>query len=72
MESYYSGIHWYRRNTVAFLAFLGFANVYLMRVNLSIAIVAMTTNQTVNINNESIIIVSTSYAKLYVVTTNLV
>lgn len=29
------------------MAFLGFCNVYAMRVNLSVAIVAMTTNKTV-------------------------
>lgn len=33
-----------RRNTVAFLAFLGFFNVYTLRVNLSVGIVAMTTS----------------------------
>ncbi|XP_018906661.2 sialin isoform X2 [Bemisia tabaci] len=34
-----------RRYLVAFLAFLGFFNVYTLRVNLSVAIVAMTTGQ---------------------------
>ncbi|KAK6627087.1 hypothetical protein RUM44_009564 [Polyplax serrata] len=40
---------WYypRRYVVAVMAFLGFCNVYAMRVNLSVAIVAMTTNKTV-------------------------
>ncbi|EEB16556.1 sialin, putative [Pediculus humanus corporis] len=40
---------WYypRRYVVALMAFLGFCNVYAMRVNLSVAIVAMTTNKTV-------------------------
>ena len=32
---------WGTRHTFAILAFLGFANVYAMRVNLSVAIVAM-------------------------------
>ena len=32
---------WGARHTFVFLAFLGFANVYAMRVNLSVAIVAM-------------------------------
>lgn len=36
-----------RRNIVALLAFLGFFNVYTLRVNLSVAIVAMTKNYTV-------------------------
>ncbi|XP_025414053.1 vesicular glutamate transporter 1-like [Sipha flava] len=33
-----------RRNLVAFLAFLGFVNVYTLRVNLSVGIVAMTSS----------------------------
>lgn len=33
-----------RRNLVAFLAFLGFFNVYTLRVNLSVGIVAMTSS----------------------------
>ncbi|KAG4071293.1 hypothetical protein HA402_003997 [Bradysia odoriphaga] len=36
-----------KRYLVMFLAFLGFINLYTMRVNLSVAIVAMTKNQTV-------------------------
>lgn len=36
-----------KRYLVTFLAFLGFVNLYTMRVNLSVAIVAMTKNQTV-------------------------
>nr|XP_036220804.1 sialin-like [Bactrocera oleae] len=36
-----------RRYVVVFLAFLGFFNVYSLRVNLSVAIVAMTENRTV-------------------------
>jgi MFS transporter, ACS family, solute carrier family 17 (sodium-dependent inorganic phosphate cotransporter), other len=36
---------------VAFLAFLGFWNVYALRVNLSVAIVAMTSNYTVHLDN---------------------
>jgi hypothetical protein len=40
-----------RRYLVAFLAFLGFWNVYALRVNLSVAIVAMTSNYTVHLDN---------------------
>lgn len=36
-----------KRYLVVFLAFLGFVNLYTMRVNLSIAIVAMTENRTI-------------------------
>ncbi|RZF40673.1 hypothetical protein LSTR_LSTR012774 [Laodelphax striatellus] len=35
-----------RRYIVAILGFLGFANIYALRVNLSVAIVSMTTNRT--------------------------
>jgi len=35
-----------RRFVVAILAFFGFVNVYMLRVNLSVAVVAMTTNKT--------------------------
>lgn len=35
-----------RRYVVVFLSFLGFFNVYSLRVNLSVAIVAMTENRT--------------------------
>jgi len=44
-----------RRYLVAFLAFLGFWNVYALRVNLSVAIVAMTSNYTVHLDNGTII-----------------
>jgi ACS family sodium-dependent inorganic phosphate cotransporter len=47
-----------RRYVVAFLAFLGFFNVYALRVNLSVAIVAMTTSRNVTLNNGTTIIVS--------------
>ncbi|KAG8310786.1 hypothetical protein J6590_057455 [Homalodisca vitripennis] len=40
-----------RRYLVACLAFLGFCNVYIMRVNLSVGIVAMTTSYTVVLEN---------------------
>ncbi|XP_046392975.1 vesicular glutamate transporter 1-like isoform X2 [Ischnura elegans] len=40
-----------RRYLVAFLAFLGFWNIYGLRVNLSVAIVAMTRNRTSNGND---------------------
>ncbi|XP_065208516.1 sialin-like [Planococcus citri] len=43
-----------RRNVVALLAFLGFFNVYTLRVNLSVAIVAMTKNYTVIADNGTI------------------
>lgn len=48
---------WYypRRYVVAFMAFLGFCNVYAMRVNLSVAIVAMTTNKTLTNENGTFI-----------------
>jgi len=35
-----------RRFIVALLAFFGFCNIYMLRVNLSVAVVAMTSNQT--------------------------
>jgi len=35
-----------RRYIVALLAFFGFCNIYMLRVNLSVAVVAMTTNKT--------------------------
>jgi ACS family sodium-dependent inorganic phosphate cotransporter len=43
---------------VAFLAFLGFFNVYALRVNLSVATVAMTANRNITMNNGTTIIVS--------------
>ena len=45
---------WGARHTFAFLAFLGFLNVYAMRVKLSVAIVAMV-NRTaiIHMKNES-------------------
>nr|CAG4638404.1 EOG090X04X8 [Cyclestheria hislopi] len=49
--------HWYsfpRRYVVAVLAFFGFFNIYSLRVNLSIAIVAMTENHTVIYENGTI------------------
>lgn len=36
-----------RRNMVSFLAFFGFFNIYSLRVNLSVAVVAMTQNYTI-------------------------
>lgn len=41
------------RHTFAFLGFLGFVNVYAMRVNLSVAIVAMVNNTAIDHNNGS-------------------
>ncbi|KAF4524837.1 hypothetical protein B566_EDAN014320 [Ephemera danica] len=43
------------RYVVAVLAFLGFCNVYALRVNLSVAIVAMTSNHTQVINGTAVI-----------------
>ena len=37
----FSGFTWGTRHTVALLAFIGYANVFTVRVNLSVAIVAM-------------------------------
>ncbi|KAJ4449609.1 hypothetical protein ANN_01012 [Periplaneta americana] len=45
-----------RRYIVAFLAFLGFFNVYALRVNLSVAIVAMTTYKNVTLENGTTIV----------------
>ncbi|TMS36060.1 hypothetical protein L596_003322 [Steinernema carpocapsae] len=47
-----------RRHVVAFLAFLGFANIYAMRANLSIAIVQMTTNRTIEVNGTEQVVVA--------------
>ena len=41
------------RYVMAFMAFLGFANVYAMRVNLSVAIVAMVNNTAIPKLNDS-------------------
>lgn len=43
-----------RRYIVVFMAFLGFFNVYSLRVNLSVGIVAMTENRTVEYANGTI------------------
>lgn len=40
-----------RRYIVVILAFFGFFNVYSLRVNLSVAIVAMTENRTIDYGN---------------------
>lgn len=47
-----------RRYVVAILAFFGFFNIYSLRVNLSIAIVAMTEVKSVTLSNGSMIYVS--------------
>lgn len=44
------------RYVLALLGFLGFANVYAMRVNLSVAIVAMVNNTAPAIDNSSSLI----------------
>jgi ACS family sodium-dependent inorganic phosphate cotransporter len=44
-----------RRYVVATIAFFGFFNVYALRVNLSIAIVAMTENKTTTLDNGTVI-----------------
>jgi ACS family sodium-dependent inorganic phosphate cotransporter len=51
---------------VAFLAFLGFFNVYALRVNLSVAIVAMTTYRNITMNNGTTIIVSQRICIYYI------
>ncbi|RCN51020.1 hypothetical protein ANCCAN_02807 [Ancylostoma caninum] len=43
-----------RRHFVAALALLGFANIYAMRANLSVAIVEMTTGTNKEINGTSV------------------
>ncbi|XKL65604.1 hypothetical protein PGB90_009024 [Kerria lacca] len=43
-----------RRNVVGLLAFLGFFNIYTLRVNLSVAIVAMTKNYTIEAENGTV------------------
>ena len=43
-----------KRYIISLLAFLGFCNVYMMRVNLSVAIVAMTRNYTVEYDDGTI------------------
>ena len=40
---------------VACLAFLGFCNIYMLRVNLSVAIVAMTSGHKFKMQNESVV-----------------
>lgn len=51
---------WYfqKRYLVAFLAFIGWIFMYLMRTNLSISIIEMTSNRSVTVNNETVIEVS--------------
>ncbi|XP_039293719.1 sialin [Nilaparvata lugens] len=49
-------LEWFpRRYLVAILGFLGFANIYALRVNLSVAIVSMTRNRTYQAPNGTII-----------------
>ncbi|PSN47931.1 Vesicular glutamate transporter 3, partial [Blattella germanica] len=45
-----------RRNLVGFLAFLGFFNVYALRVNLSVAIVAMTSERNETLQNGTVVV----------------
>lgn len=47
-----------KRYLIAILAFFGFANVYALRVNLSVAIVVMTSNYTVNSPHGPVVVVS--------------
>lgn len=47
-----------KRYLIAVLAFFGFANVYALRVNLSVAIVVMTSNYTVNSPHGPVVVVS--------------
>ncbi|CAH0769333.1 unnamed protein product [Bemisia tabaci] len=44
-----------RRYVVAFLSFLGFANIYTLRANLSVAIIAMTNNHTRIVGNKTVV-----------------
>lgn len=48
-----AGIWFYRRNFMAILAFFGFLFAYMLRTNLSVAVVAMTKSQNVTIGNET-------------------
>lgn len=51
--------NWFsKRYLIAFLAFFGFANIYALRVNLSVAIVVMTSNYTIVGPNGPEIVVS--------------
>lgn len=43
-----------RRYVVVLMAFFGFFNVYSLRVNLSVAIVAMTENRTIHYENGTV------------------
>lgn len=60
-----------KRYLVAMLSFLGFANIYAMRVNLSMAIAVMVANQTVIKDGKEIQVLSndsvfpTSFLKLF-------
>ena len=47
-----------RRYLIASLAFFGFCIIYMLRVNLSVAIVAMTANKTTLLENGTTITVS--------------
>lgn len=47
-----------KRYLIAVFAFFGFANVYALRVNLSVAIVVMTSNYTVNSPHGPVVVVS--------------
>jgi hypothetical protein len=57
-----------RRYIVAVLAFFGFFSVYALRVNLSVAIVAMTSRRNETLENGTTILVShsTAVAQLFV------
>ena len=50
-----------KRYMVAMLSFLGFANLYAMRANLSVAITVMVANQTVVQDGEEIQVMSLTY-----------
>ena len=56
-----------KRYMVAMLSFLGFANIYAMRVNLSVAIAVMVANQTVVQDGKEIQVMSPIYfLKLFI------
>lgn len=56
-----------RRYVVCFMIFLGLWNVYALRVNLSVGIVAMTENRTVHYSNGTI-----GYVSIYTYFTSVV
>lgn len=56
-----------RRYIVVILAFFGFFNVYSLRVNLSVAIVAMTENRTIQYDNGTVGYVCKIWDSLFII-----